>query len=542
MTLSPGETDDTVDFGLFLPAHIGNYVWFDYNKNGLVDFGEQPVNGVTVQLFRAGQNPAIDAPYKTTTTSGGLYNFDVEAGDYFICIPATNFAQRGGALATAPNVSPVSFTVDNQTDNNNNGTQPGGSGTAVKSNVVNLIAGETDHTIDFGFPPLQICGKVYIDTNDLKDHLVNGTDPNLSGQLYMNLIEGGLVVQTTPVPGSGLYSFIGVYPNSNYSLVLTSSPGIIGLPAPAASLPDPYVNTGESINPATALGSRHRRHSRWHTWHHRPLQHGLRHRTSPSPPSSLRSSVTSTSGPNAQVEAADLIRYSFKVTNTGNVRLTNVTITDPTATSIIGGPIAMLEVNGIDTSTFTGTYSITAGDLTAKTHSNTATVTGTDPKNNPVTDSDTHVEDLSLYQLCGSVFMDAAHGGTIDSTDTAMANVPVYLYLDRDNDGEPDGDAIATSITAASSLTGDAIGYCFPNLPVGHYITCHGSYPAATGHNRCGRQHQWPATASSPTSWTKTCSLATSSSTSPSTKSVVGSSMARSPNSAPSLNSSMATV
>ena len=475
VVLSPGETDDTLDFGLFLPAHIGNYVWFDTDKDGLLDLNETQANGVTVQLFKAGQNPAIDPPFMTTTTAGGLYNFDVAAGDYFICIPALNFTAPNGPLATAPNASPVAFTLDNQTDNNNNGTQAGGSGTAVKSNIVNLTAGETDHSIDFGFPPLQICGKVFRDENDLKDDLVNGTDPNLSGQLFMNLISGGLVTQTFPVPGSGLYNFTGIYPNTNYTLVLTSTPGTIGQPAPAPSLPEPYVHTGEVVAPTVPQESQ------------TDGTLSLRVITSDVCNADFGIDVAKPSiqlekfgyidlGTNGQVEASDLIRYSFRVVNTGNVRLTNVTITDPTATSISGGPIPMLEVNAIDTTTFTGTYSITAGDLAAKTHSNTATVVGTDPKNNPVRDTSTHVEDLSLYKLCGTVFSDSInHNGSIDNGDTPVANIPVSLYLDRNNDGIPDGPAVVTVITQTGIP-----GYCFPNLPVGNYITCHGSYPGAT--------------------------------------------------------------
>jgi uncharacterized repeat protein (TIGR01451 family) len=78
VTLTAGETDTTVDFGFLAPAHLGNLVWYDVNNNGIVDGTDSPVlNAVTVQLFKSGQNPASSAPFMTTTTSGGIYGFDV---------------------------------------------------------------------------------------------------------------------------------------------------------------------------------------------------------------------------------------------------------------------------------------------------------------------------------------------------------------------------------------------------------------------------------------------------------------------------------
>ena len=82
----------------------------------------------------------------------------------------------------------------------------------------------------------------------------------------------------------------------------------------------------------------------------------------------------------------DTITYTFTVTNTGNVTLTNVTVTDPMVT-VVGGPIATLAVGESDSTTFTATYTITQADIDAGNVYNLATATGTPPSGTPVTDT-----------------------------------------------------------------------------------------------------------------------------------------------------------
>jgi len=96
-------------------------------------------------------------------------------------------------------------------------------------------------------------------------------------------------------------------------------------------------------------------------------------------------SVTDTSG-DGLIGPGDTINYTFTVNNTGNVDLTNVTVTDPLVT-VVGGPIATLAVAGSDTTTFTATYVITAADLVAGGVENTAETEGTPPAGPAVTDT-----------------------------------------------------------------------------------------------------------------------------------------------------------
>lgn len=94
-----------------------------------------------------------------------------------------------------------------------------------------------------------------------------------------------------------------------------------------------------------------------------------------------------TSALQSPVQVNDIISYTFTVENTGNVTLTNVTITDILPDIILaGGPIVSMLPGAIDTTTFTATYAVKQGDIDAGRVENSATVTGSDPGGNPVTD------------------------------------------------------------------------------------------------------------------------------------------------------------
>jgi hypothetical protein len=103
-------------------------------------------------------------------------------------------------------------------------------------------------------------------------------------------------------------------------------------------------------------------------------------------------------GGNGIANPGDVINYTFKVSNIGNVTLTNVTVTDPMVT-VMGGPIT-LNPGKMDSSTFTGVYVITQGDIDAGFKFNEALASGEAPGGDPtdpsddVTDEDDHTEPI----------------------------------------------------------------------------------------------------------------------------------------------------
>ena len=85
-------------------------------------------------------------------------------------------------------------------------------------------------------------------------------------------------------------------------------------------------------------------------------------------------------------QAGETITYSFVITNTGNVALTNSTIAFPLASIVMtGGPIN-LAVGASDATTFQGVYTLTQADIILGSISNQATASGTTPAGAEVTD------------------------------------------------------------------------------------------------------------------------------------------------------------
>ena len=112
---------------------------------------------------------------------------------------------------------------------------------------------------------------------------------------------------------------------------------------------------------------------------------------------------------NGFAEAGETISYEFKVTNTGNVTLTSVTITDPTVT------VGTLSDNGDDgfgvlapgaMEKATGTYVLTAEDIAAAKKINTATADSN--QTDPVSDTETvplpqrNQRSISINDIFGS--------------------------------------------------------------------------------------------------------------------------------------------
>ncbi len=170
---------------------IGNVVWNDLNHDGLFDSGEPGISGIAVQLYTSGQTPGVDTPVAVTTTNGsGLYSFaNVVPGDFRIYLP--------NPPATLPGLSGVNNTADDQTDNDNNGSQSVLGG-PVTSLVINIGAGESDATIDFAFTCHGTWGEWKL-LNPLGGQ--NDADDNPDTDAYDNLIE--FAFHQTAASGAG---------------------------------------------------------------------------------------------------------------------------------------------------------------------------------------------------------------------------------------------------------------------------------------------------------------------------------------------------
>ncbi|WP_199185115.1 choice-of-anchor L domain-containing protein, partial [Aquimarina sp. I32.4] len=114
---------------------------------------------------------------------------------------------------------------------------------------------------------------------------------------------------------------------------------------------------------------------------------------------------------NGIIDAGDTINYAFVVTNTGNIDLTGISVTDALATVSPATTIDLV-AGAIDNSTYTASYIITAGDITAGSFSNTAVASAANPLGGAAVTDDSDDPD--------------------DATD-----------VDPDNDGSPDDPTVS---------------------------------------------------------------------------------------------------
>lgn len=116
------------------------------------------------------------------------------------------------------------------------------------------------------------------------------------------------------------------------------------------------------------------------------------------PPMEPAITVTKTATPpwsgDTVPEVGDVISYSFTITNSGNVNLTQVTLTDEMMAGangdfeLTGAPIPLLAPGAVNTDAYSATYVLTQEDLDRGNIDNIATVTGTPPRGDDVTDED----------------------------------------------------------------------------------------------------------------------------------------------------------
>src|SRR5205814_1149637 len=81
VTLVSGQTDLTIDAGLYRPAALGDYVWEDANHNGIQDGSESGIVGATVNLIGAGVDGIFGTdehafPTRRSSDLGGIYGFN----------------------------------------------------------------------------------------------------------------------------------------------------------------------------------------------------------------------------------------------------------------------------------------------------------------------------------------------------------------------------------------------------------------------------------------------------------------------------------
>ncbi|MBS3952292.1 MAG: carboxypeptidase regulatory-like domain-containing protein, partial [Methylomicrobium sp.] len=209
ITLSAGESNQTIDAGIYKTATIGNFIWHDINKDGIQNTGEVGIEGVTVTLTGttgAGQSVSMT----TATDENGEYLFtDLAPGTYKVTIDASNF-QINGALEDYIS-SPGNQGADTGIDSNN------------PDDSITLQSGDENLTVDYGFyksedvepPKASIGDKVFNDANN--NGVQDAGEAGVAGvtvKLFtcVNNAPGVQVGGAIQTDASGNYSFTGLMP------------------------------------------------------------------------------------------------------------------------------------------------------------------------------------------------------------------------------------------------------------------------------------------------------------------------------------------
>ncbi|WP_433764996.1 DUF7507 domain-containing protein [Flavobacterium ginsenosidimutans] len=160
-------------------------------------------------------------------------------------------------------------------------------------------------------------------------------------------------------------------------------------------------------------------------------------------------------------KVGDQITYNFDIKNTGQVPITNISVSDPMPGMVFSSNlISSLAVD--QTATITATYTITAADVTAGRIVNSATVTGTDPSLNTVTDisgDDYSNNNATITILLAPPTISATHNVTCPSAGSIdLTNLPASGTWQITQTG-----------TASATYNGSGTTFTVPNLAVGSY-------------------------------------------------------------------------
>jgi hypothetical protein len=238
-------TNLTVDFGLVETVSVGSVLFKDLNNNGIHDEAtEKGIAGVAIKVKSAGTDGIIgtaddfEAGSTTSGVNGEYIVSNLYQGKYYVEIPTPHPDYK------ASSTDITTTNGDNQTDQDDNGLQPGGPGTVVRSALIDLQPSQEptfvfdnatntgsgleygtywwqddflptrdangDMTIDFGFyVPVGVGSTIFNDANN--NGVQDATEVGIAGATVTLYEEDGV----TPVAGvapivttaTGLYYF-----------------------------------------------------------------------------------------------------------------------------------------------------------------------------------------------------------------------------------------------------------------------------------------------------------------------------------------------
>lgn len=270
VTLSAGQTENRWDTGIYLAtaptatptntpvgptptptrtpggttAQLGNRIWFDANRNGILDTGETGAAGVTITLLSGCSGTTVLG--SRTSDANGYYGFaNLPPGQYRI---------RVSNLPAGYIFSPQNQGANEAADSDVNPT------TGI-SDCITLVAGQVDNRWDAGIMPwaaqtATIGDRVWLDSNgDGRQSSGEGGVPNITVNL-LSSCTGTQILASVNTNSSGLYSFSNLAAGQ-YRLQINLPAGVTFSPLNqgADDASDSDVNPASSLSDCITLGA-----------------------------------------------------------------------------------------------------------------------------------------------------------------------------------------------------------------------------------------------------------------------------------------------
>lgn len=466
-TAAPNATK--VDFAFVKPASVGNFVWFDANKNGLQDADEAGVPGVTVTLTDGAGNPVIDLdgnPVKPVTTdANGKYEFTnlmpnvdrivASAGEenykIVFTVPAGYSATKSYAAA------------DGEKDSNG------------ADSSVTLAQGQNDETVDFGLVADGTIGDtLFWDVDNNGGSAPSGADKPLAGvtvTLTYTTPAGVQKTLTTVTDADGHYSFKDLAPG-DYVVTVDKTSLASACPECTAQTHAPSGNLTASEGQELSLTSKVTLSPGAMTNNDQDWAF-----TGVANTAIVKAIADPTEVPAGGFTPGTSVTYTLTLTNEGPSPATGVIAQDklPSGVTFLSAQgdgtydaatgkwdlsSEVIEKDATRTLRITVTVDASAAGSVV---TNTATIEKQDQIGDKKSDNTSSADLTAGYTIAGKLYNDADASFSSSDSEAPYAGVTVALLK---KDGTPVLDKDGNPVTAVTDAEGK---YSFPGLPLGEY-------------------------------------------------------------------------
>ena len=465
-TAAPNATK--VDFAFVKPASVGNFVWFDANKNGLQDADEAGVPGVTVTLTDGAGNPVIDLdgnPVKPVTTdANGKYEF-------------TNLMPNVDRIVanTGEENYKVVFTVPaGYSATTSNAGDPEKDSNGADSSVT-LAQGQNDETVDFGLVADGTIGDtLFWDVDNNGGSAPSGPDKPLAGvtvTLTYTTPAGVQKTLTTVTDADGHYSFKDLAPG-DYVVTVDKTSLATACPECTAQTHAPSGNLTAVVGQELSLTSKVTLSPGAMTNNDQDWAF-----TGVANTAIAKAIADPTEVPAGGFTPGTSVTYTLTVTNVGPSPATGVIAQDklPSGVTFVSAEgdgtydaasgkwdlsSEVIEKDATRTLRITVTIDASAAGSVV---TNTAMIEKQDQIGDKTTDNTSSADLTAGYTIAGKLYNDANASFSSDNGENPYAGVTVALLK---KDGTPVLDKDGNPVTAVTDADGK---YSFPGLALGEY-------------------------------------------------------------------------